>query len=306
MTGILLVDKAPGPTSHDVVDAVRRAAGTRRVGHFGTLDPFASGLLVLGIGPATRLAPFCVDHPKTYRAVVRLGWTSDTDDADGELEPTSAEPATRAAVEAACARWTGEVRQVPPAFSAKRVGGERAYARARAGEAVSLPAATVRIDRIAIERYDWPDVELTVECGPGTYVRALARDLGEDLGVGGFCAVLRRTRSGPFDVAAALAWDALREAGPAEVAEVLLPAEAAVVDLPAAELEAAAARLAAHGGAVDAPAGLPSDARWVRLRGPGGFVGLAERAANDGRGVLLPRKVLYPEGEEAWTPGEPG
>ncbi|MDX1622464.1 MAG: tRNA pseudouridine(55) synthase TruB [Gemmatimonadota bacterium] len=303
MTGILLVDKARGPTSHDVVAAVRRALDVRRVGHFGTLDPFATGLLVCGVGPATRLAPFCVGHAKSYRARVRLGWTSTTDDAEGEREPVAgAEPPTREAVEAACARWTGSVDQVPPAYSAKHVEGERAYRRARAGETVALEAETVRIDRIGIVRYEWPEVELAVECGPGTYVRALARDLGEELGTGGYCETLRRTRSGPFEVGEAVGWERVRRADRVEGA--LLSAESAVMDLPGADLDGPAARRVAHGNPVSVPESIPGDARWVRLRGPRGFIGMAERREGPRGARLQPRKVLYPEGERAWPPGE--
>lgn len=300
MTGILCVDKPPGPTSHDVVVAVRRALGERRVGHYGTLDPFASGLVVCGVGPATRLAPFCVGHAKTYRATVRLGWTSTTDDAEGELSPTGAGPPSRTAVDAVCAARVGILDQVPPAFSAKHVEGARAYARARAGERVALPPVAVRIDRIEVRRYEWPDLDLVVECGPGTYIRALARDLGADLRTGGYCAALRRTRSGPFAVEDALAWKVLSDS--ARVRAALRPAEDAVAHLPAADLTEMERRAVADGRAVPAPAGLPANARWVRLRGPRGFVGLAEVVEPAGGGdSLQPRKILYPEGEAAWS-----
>lgn len=304
MTGILLVDKIPGPTSHDVVAALRRALDTRRVGHFGTLDPFASGLLVCGLGPATRMAPFGVDHEKTYLAGIRLGATSTTDDAEGELTPVAgARPASRPAVEAACAEWIGEVEQVPPAYSAKRIEGRRAYARARAGEMVTLPADRVRIDRIDIVRYEWPDLSLTVECGPGTYLRALARDLGETLRTGGYCRELRRTRSGPYEVGEAVEWEAVRDARRARLERAILSAETVVGELPAADLEEDAAGAVAHGNPVPAPADLPPDARWIRLRGPRGFIGLAEPREKRGERELQPRKVLYPEGERAWLPG---
>lgn len=295
MTGILLLDKPPGPTSHDAVATARRALGVRRVGHFGTLDPFAGGLLVLGVGPATRLAPFCVEHAKTYRARIRLGWTSDTDDSEGEIVPTGAAAPSRAAVEAACTEWTGDVDQVPPAYSAKHVDGRRAYALARSGETVALEAVRVRIDTVRIERYAWPDLHLLVTCGPGTYVRALARDLGEELGTGGYCAALRRLRVGPFAVDDALAWGALDD--PAAVRAALLPSESAVADLPAADLDSAAARAVVQGRAVPAPA-VADAGGWVRLRGPAGFIGLAERVGDDPP-RLQPRRVLFPEGESA-------
>ncbi len=291
--GILLLDKPAGPTSHDAVNVVRRALGTRRVGHFGTLDPFATGLLVCAVGPATRLGPFVQGHDKGYRAVVRLGWRSTTGDPEGDLAPTGSEPAPRSAVEAACGAWTGEVEQIPPAYSAKHVAGERAYRRARAGEAITLEAVVVRIDRLEIMEYVWPDLTVEIDCGPGTYVRALARDIGEDLGTGGYCARLRRTRSGPFAAADTLSWEELRDARRARAA--LLPSWSAVADLPAVELDAQAARAVVHGQAVLSPPDLADGPGWIRLHGPRGFIGLAEREPASDR--LRPRKVLFPEGE---------
>jgi tRNA pseudouridine55 synthase len=297
VTGILPVDKPPGPTSHDVVARVRRALGTRRVGHFGTLDPFASGLVVCGVGPATRLAPFTASHAKTYLATVRLGWTSDTDDSEGRLAPTGAAAPPLAAVEAARERWLGVVEQVPPAYSAKHVDGRRAYARARAGETVVLPPATVRIDRIDVLGYAWPDLELEVECGSGTYIRSLARDLGEALGTGGYCAALRRTRSGPFAVEDAVAWDDLAASDRAR--DALAPAESAVADLPVVELDEPGREAAVAGRALPAPPGLSAGAGWVRLRGPHGFIGLAERTDTPGGARIQPRRILFPDGEAA-------
>ncbi len=289
--GILLVDKPAGPTSHDAVARARRALGVRRVGHFGTLDPFASGLLVIGVGAATRLAPHASGHDKTYRAVVRLGATSTTNDSEGATQAVpGAEPPDRGRIDAACARWVGEVDQVPPAYSAKHVGGERAYRRARAGETVTLAPARVTIHLIDVVHYAWPDVELEVVCGKGTYVRALARDLGAALGTGGYCLALRRTRSGPFLVERALSWDALADTATARAA--LLPAEVAVADMPAVVLDADRARAAGQGRAVEAAA-TPADSTRVRLVGPAGFIGIGEA-----RGAWVqPRTVLFPSGE---------
>jgi tRNA pseudouridine55 synthase len=300
--GVLAVDKPAGPTSHDVVDLVRRSLGTRRVGHFGTLDPFASGLLVLGVGPATRLAPFCGEHPKTYRATVRLGARSDTDDIEGTVEeaPAPAIP-DRAAVERACAAWEGFVLQVPPAYSAKHVEGGRAYALARAGRAVTLEAVRVRIDSIRIERYAWPELEILVDCGPGTYLRALARDLGEQLGTGGLCAALRRVASGPFRVERALAWNALVD--PVAARAALEPSWRAVADLPAVLLDAEGVRAFSAGREVPAPdaqAGGHAPPGWVRVHGPRGFVGMGRLETGQGAAARLrPRRVLFPDGEDA-------
>jgi tRNA pseudouridine55 synthase len=296
--GVLAVDKPAGPTSHDVVAVARRTLGTRRVGHFGTLDPFASGLLVLGVGPATRLAPFCVEHPKTYRATVRLGARSDTDDSQGAIEAVAA-PAIpdRAAVEAACAAWEGSVLQVPPAYSAKHVEGSRAYALARAGRAVTLEPVRVRIDAIRIERYAWPELQILVRCGPGTYLRALARDLGERLETGGFCAELRRLASGPFRVEDALGWSEL--ADPEAAGAALRPAWTAVADLPAAALDAAGARAFSAGREVTVPAaGLGPG--WVRVHGERGFVGIGRLEPGPGDVARIsPRRVLFPDGEDS-------
>lgn len=296
---VLSIDKPVGPTSHDAVDRARRALGTRRVGHFGTLDPFASGLLVLGVGPSTRLAPFTTGHAKTYHATVRLGERSDTDDSAGAIEAVAGVvPPDRAAVERACAAWVGDVLQVPPAYSAKHVAGERAYALARRGEAVTLEAVPVRIDAIEIERYEWPELEVTVRCGSGTYIRSLARDIGLGLGTEGHCAALRRLASGPFRVEDALAWDDL--ADPDATRAALLPAWRAVEDLPEAELDDAARRAFAQGMEVrlSSDAGVP--AGWVRVHGPRGFVGMAEASLDPDGGVRLqPRRLLFPDGEDA-------
>lgn len=294
--GILAIDKPVGPTSHDVVDAVRRTLGVRRVGHFGTLDPFASGLLVLGIGPATRLAPFCVAHSKTYRATVRLGATSDTDDASGVIHEARVDAIPdRPSVEAACAAWVGSVLQVPPSFSAKHVGGRRAYARARAGETVTLEAVRVEVESIEIERYAFPDLEILVRCGPGTYVRALARDLGEELGTGGLCEALRRLASGPFSVEEALALSSVED--PAALRAAVSPSWRAVAEFPAVHLDDEAGRAFAQGkeSRAEDPGLSPG---WVRVRGPDGFLGMGEVVGSEEALRLRPRRVLFPEGED--------
>ena len=294
--GILAIDKPVGPTSHDVVDAVRRTLGVRRVGHFGTLDPFASGLLVLGIGPATRLAPFCVAHSKTYRATVRLGATSDTDDSSGVVHEARVDAIPgQPSVEAACTAWVGSVLQVPPAYSAKHVGGRRAYARARAGETVTLDAVRVEVESIDIERYAFPDLEILVRCGPGTYVRALARDLGEELGTGGLCEALRRLASGPFSVEEAVPWSTVEDA--AALRAAISPSWRAVSEFPAVHLDDEAGRAFAQGKVCQAEASglFPG---WVRVHGPGGFAGMGEVLGGEESLRLRPRRVLFPEGED--------
>jgi tRNA pseudouridine55 synthase len=228
--GILVLDKPSGMTSRE---AVNRAQGWfprgTRIGHTGTLDPLATGVLVLCLGVATRLAEYVQCMPKTYRAGIRLGARSDTDDADGAIIPLAVErPPARAAVELALSFFIGEIAQAPPAYSAALVGGRRAYALARSGAEVNLAPRRVHIDRIDVLNYEWPNLEVEVECGKGTYIRSLARDLGEQLGCGGYITALRRTRVGPFDAADALRLDESEEAARAK----LLPIEAALSCLP--------------------------------------------------------------------------
>jgi len=231
-TGILLVDKPSGVTSHDVVSRARRALGTRKVGHAGTLDPMATGLLLLGVDSSTRLLTYLVGLGKRYTATIRLGQSSTTDDAEGELSaPVDATGLTRAQLDTGIATLTGEIAQVPSTFSAIKVDGRRSYDRARSGEEVALAPRTVTVSRFELlaERREAPflDLDVVVECSSGTYIRALARDLGAALGVGGHLTALRRTDVGPFSVedavpADAIAPEAVRDA--AGVAEQLFPA----------------------------------------------------------------------------------
>ena len=197
--GVLVVDKPAGPTSHDVVDRVRRALRTRRAGHTGTLDPFASGVLPVCLGKATRLARFLGGGEKVYRATIRLGFATTTDDLRGEpLGPRRSVDVAAGALEEACRRLTGPLAQVPPAYSARRVGGRRLYELARDGIEVEREPTTVTVHAFRVLGRAGDDVEVEVRCSPGTYVRALARDLGTALGVGGHLAALRRTRTGEF------------------------------------------------------------------------------------------------------------
>ncbi|HYO35623.1 MAG TPA: tRNA pseudouridine(55) synthase TruB [Geodermatophilus sp.] len=205
--GVLLVDKPGGMTSHDVVARARRVLSVRRVGHAGTLDPMATGLLVLGVGAATRLLGHLGGADKVYDGTIRLGQTTVTDDREGEvLATTSAAHLDDDAVRAALAACTGPLQQVPSAVSAVKVGGRRSYDRVRAGEEVVLEPRSVTVHRLDVHRISRPepglvDVEVTVACTAGTYVRAIARDAGAALGVGGHLTALRRTASGPFSTA---------------------------------------------------------------------------------------------------------
>ena len=295
--GILLVDKPGGLTSHDVVARARRALGTRRIGHAGTLDPMATGLLVLGIEAATRLLTYVVGLDKTYQATIRLGVSTTTDDADGEVvSMTDAAPLASAAIAEAIAALTGRISQVPSTYSAIKVDGRRAYDLARAGEDVQLKARDVTVSRfdVVAERRSSAgpptggvvDVDVVVDCSSGTYIRSLARDLGAALGVGGHLTALRRTRVGPFDVAEGAAVDALAEA------PLLGPAEAAAAVLGRFDVTADEARDLRHGkrlvGAADRLPANPTAA----IDPHGALVGVVERRGADVKSTMnLPEEA---------------
>ena len=237
-SGIVVVDKPPGLTSHDIVARARRTLGTRKVGHAGTLDPMATGVLVLAFGRGTRLLGHLAGAEKVYEATVRLGAATTTDDAEGEtLETTSANDVGEADVEAVLLGFLGEVQQVPSSVSAIKVGGRRAHALVRAGEDVSLQPRTVTIHELTAGDFrhsdDFLDFDLVVRCSSGTYIRAIARDVGAALGVGGHLTRLRRTRVGPFGLAESctdlddLAITPLRDAARRSFATVDLDQEAA-------------------------------------------------------------------------------
>jgi tRNA pseudouridine55 synthase len=249
-SGLVVVDKPGGITSHDVVARVRRLAGTRKVGHAGTLDPMATGVLVLAVDRATRLLGHLMLTEKTYEATVRLGVTTTTDDAEGEVvEAVSAAGLDAEAVEAAAARFVGAIEQVPSAVSAIKVDGQRAYARVRAGEQVALEPRTVTIHELVVRDVrpgEVTDVDISVRCSSGTYVRAIARDLGASLGVGGHLTALRRTAVGAFGVDRARTLEDL-EAG----FEVVPIADAARASFPAVDLSEAQARDVRVGRALD-------------------------------------------------------
>jgi tRNA pseudouridine55 synthase len=243
LDGVLVVDKPSGPTSHDVVDRVRRALGVRRAGHTGTLDPFATGVLPVCLGRATRLARFLAGGDKVYAAQVRLGFATTTDDETGEPVST-ARPVriSRAELEAGVAAFVGTFDQVPPAFSARRVRGRRLYELARRGEATERAATPVTVHALTLGRFEADRLELEVRCSPGTYVRALARDLGERLGSGGHLVALRRTRSGAFDLSRAVPGDTL-----AGAAEKAFPLTQLLLDLPLVRVGETGRRRLAHG-----------------------------------------------------------
>ncbi len=300
--GILVVDKPVGPTSHDVVALVRRLAGTRKIGHGGTLDPFASGVLPLYLGLGTRVVEFHFGARKAYRASAVFGGSSTTDDLEGEISPAAGPPPTRDAVESALAAFVGSQEQRPPAYSARKVGGRRAYALARRGETPELKPRTVTFHELALVAWDDADSEhptavIDVACSAGTYVRALARDLGEAVGSAAYLGALRRTAAGPFTLADAHPLDEVRAAAAGErLADLLLPTGAGLDDLPALKLAAAELRGVAHGGWTGrverlgaAGEGIaPGSA--VRLLAPGGALAAIARVADGGR--LVTDKVL--------------
>ena len=295
--GLLVLDKPTGPTSRDVVNRVCRLLPRRvRVGHTGTLDPLASGVLVVCVGEATRLAEYVQAMGKVYTTTVRLGATSDTDDALGNITPTPAAlanpPPTPEQVAAATERLVGLIEQVPPAFSAVHIAGQRAYDLARAGQAPTLTPRRVLVTRLSLLRYDYPELDLLVECGKGTYIRSLARDLGAALGCGGYVQTLRRTAVGPFTESMAVAPDSLDRAS---LLAQLQPMRLALAGWPSVTVDAAACRRLRQGQAVlvdcsaTALTTTPTP-RHVAVLGPD--LALVAIGNVDARGWLRPLKVF--------------
>jgi tRNA pseudouridine55 synthase len=253
-SGLIIVDKPGGMTSHDVVARIRKLAGTRRVGHAGTLDPMATGVLVVGVEKATRLLGYLTLTEKEYAATIRLGRSTTTDDAEGEPSGgAAASGISRAALDAEIASLTGEIMQVPPGVSAIKVDGERAYKLTRAGAAPELAARPVTVYEFTVTDVrpagDFLDVDATIRCSSGTYIRALARDLGAALGTGGHLTALRRTAVGPYRLEQAHTLQDLSER------TWLTPlAEAAAAAFPRLDLSAADARRLAHGARIPVPA----------------------------------------------------
>ena len=257
--GLLLIDKPGGSTSHDAVATVRRALGTKKVGHAGTLDPMATGLLVMGVGRGTRLLRFLGDQVKTYVGSFRLGIETDTLDAEGTVtRRTPVEEMAEEQVVAAMSLLEGDLLQRPPAYSAVKVGGRKLYEAARHGETIHASPRAIRVERFELAMFASPDVDFVVRCSGGTYVRMLAADVGARLGCGAHLTRLRRTAIGSFDVAAAR---------PPEDPGELLPLEQAVAHLPRVELQPDEAVAVSHG----------------RILGPAGLVGPYAVFAPDGR-----------------------
>lgn len=289
--GLLLVDKPRGPSSHDVVAHMRRTSGEARIGHTGTLDPLASGLLVLCLGRATRLSEYLLGHDKRYLAQVQFGRSTTTYDAEGAITLERPVLAAHAEVAAALQTFSGTIRQAPPAYSAVKVGGQPAYKLARSGRPADLAARPVTIHTIELIEYILPCATILVHCSAGTYIRSLAHDLGQLLGCGAFLADLKRTAAGPFLLSDAHTLEHLDRVFAAGAgAQLLQPADAGLQMWPKLELDSATAARVMHGQTVPAPA-----AHGVtRAYNPAGSL-IAIMEADAAGTHWVPRKVLAPQ-----------
>ena len=292
--GWVVLDKPVGMSSTQAVSVVKRLFQAKRAGHAGTLDPLASGVLPIALGEATKTVPFVMEGRKVYRFTVRWGEERDTDDAEGRVIDSSTQRPTTQAIAAVLPRFTGQITQVPPRFSAVKIDGERAYDLARDGEVVEMAPRPVEIHRLELIEMPDPDhAKFIAECGKGTYVRALARDLGRTLGCLGHVTALRRMAVGPFEDEVAVSLDTLQRLHPDETAALeeaaLLPVESGVAALPALRVSAADAGRLARGQAVllrgrDAPV----MAGWVSVSSQGALIALAEVE----KGELRPRRIF--------------
>jgi len=285
--GLLLVDKPAGWTSHDVVARIRRVCGTRRVGHAGTLDPMATGVLVLGVGKATKLLTFLVGCDKGYAATVRLGESTVTDDAEGDVVASAdAGEVSRAAIDAAVAGLTGAIQQVPSSVSAIKIDGQRSYARVRSGEDVKLAARPVTVSRFAVldvrSAGTGLDVDIEVEVSSGTYVRALARDLGSALGVGGHLTALRRTRVGRYAIADAVPLESLEPGGPVPLVSM---GDAARAQFALHELTAEEATAVGHGQRI--PIAREGEPVVAALGPDGSLVAMLDESGPEARPIVV-------------------
>jgi tRNA pseudouridine55 synthase len=293
VSGVLVIDKPVGMTSHDVVQVVRRGTGIRRVGHTGTLDPRASGVLVVLVGPAVRLSEYVSASDKRYQAIVRLGESTDTFDADGEVTRRSPVEITQEQIEEALTQFEGTVEQVPPAYSAKKINGERAYELARKGEDVELEAKEIDVYHLELLEWDSPEAVIDVYCSSGTYVRALANDLGEVLECGGHLVGLRRTKSGEFALRDAVQLRKLEEAFEnRDWYKYLIPAAEALGDWPSRELSFEEVDLVRHGHRIQVEEAPENPDHWVRaISQQGELVALLEYLPEEKE--WQPRKVFF-------------
>ncbi len=296
MLGVVNLDKPVGPTSHDMVGMMRRLSGTRRIGHAGTLDPLASGVLPILVGAATRFSEELTGGPKRYEAVIRLGARSATDDAEGPIEPVAGSMPSEADVRHALDAFVGTFDQLPPMFSARKSGGQVAHRAARAGRPLELTPRSVTVHEIVLLSFESDatsaDLQIDLRCGAGTYVRSLARDLGDRLGSAGYLRSLRRTEAAGLSVESAVTPDMLEAlASEGRLADVVLPV-GDLLPLPRIELGPESAAAFRHGSARAVAAGGPEGR--VAVFGGGAIIGIG--SVSDG--MLQPHKVL-PDGAEA-------
>ena len=288
LEGILNIDKPAGITSHDVVKQVRRISGIRRVGHAGTLDPLATGVILLCVGRATRLAEYLVGQPKRYVATVRMGQVTDTYDADGEIVAESPVNASQADIKQALSLFHGRIQQKAPAYSAIKRGGQPLYKLARQGELVEPPIREITIYELQLLSWDEPFLQLELACSSGTYVRSLAYDLGQELGCGGHITALSRTSIGEFSLERSVALDDLRND---DWTVHLMPTDTAVQHLPRIEISQDDVQRVQFGQRLERQDDHP-DAPLVRVYEPGGqFLGLVRTRENGWQ----PHKVFLPE-----------
>ncbi|GAB4469195.1 MAG: tRNA pseudouridine(55) synthase TruB [Anaerolineales bacterium] len=291
VSGVLVVDKPIGLTSHDVVQIIRRGTGIRRAGHTGTLDPRASGVLVVLIGPAVRLSEYVAASDKRYQATIRLGSSTDTYDSEGSITETNAwENITEEEFNRVLQKFVGEIEQVPPPYSAVKVKGKKAYDLAREGEEVDLPPRIIQVYHLEVLEWAPPEVVIDVYCSSGTYVRSLANDLGKELGCGAHLIGLRRTKSGKFTLRDAIPLRKLQEAFETGTwYRYLIPAAEALAEWPMIELDADQVELVRHGHRVP---GEPNEKGWARgVSQQGDLVALLEYDAETGE--WQPRKVFF-------------
>jgi tRNA pseudouridine55 synthase len=292
VSGVLVVDKPIGMTSHDVVQVIRRGTGIRRAGHTGTLDPRASGVLVVLVGPAVRLSEYVSASDKRYQATIRLGSTTDTYDADGAFTSSevSIDQITEDQFVEVLEKFIGEIVQVPPPYSAVKVKGKKAYEMARQGEEVNLEPRTIQVYSLEVLEWAPPEVVIDVYCSSGTYVRSLAHDLGNELGCGAHLVGLRRTKSGRFTLRDAVPLRRLQESFDAgDWYRHLIPAAEALADWPAIELDADEVELVRHGHRVPGESNEKGKARAVSQQGD--LVALMEYDRETGE--WQPRKVFF-------------
>jgi len=292
LSGILLIDKPEGLTSFGVVRRVRRALGVRKIGHLGTLDPFATGLLPLCLGEATKLAPFLMPEPKTYRAVVKLGEETDTQDLTGRVAAASDKMPSPKQVYEAAARFLGDIEQVPPMYSALHHEGQRLYKLARRGESVEVKARKVTIYRLEVEEINLPLVTFNARCSQGTYIRTLAADLGVALGCGGHLVGLRRLAVGAFSVDDALALAALEGMSQEEIQSRVIPLAECLPGLAAASVESDAARRLRQGQALPWTGNHLAAGEPVKVLAAGDLVAIASVRRREEGSWLEPLRVF--------------